>query len=170
MEDLYISTIRYAIQKDDQFSLGELKFDLGLSEEQFEMLKDEVWKGNILSHTSSDFVFQASALEVPVWASALDRFRLIEFEELQDARKAALGANRHAILAMVISAGLALASIALTFKEMSDSDKDIKASLQRLDKIHSTIEMVEARAALHASPMSERPPHQVAESSLAPVE
>lgn len=148
MEDLYISAIRYAITRNDKFPLGDIRTELCLSEAQFEMLTDEVSKGKILSHSNSDYVFSSTPHEVKVWASATDRFRLIEYNELQDARKSARSANTHAIIAIAISAILAMVSIGLTIQQMHDSDRDTDATLERLENISSTIEMVEARTIL----------------------
>ncbi len=153
MEDIYIATIRYAVKRNGKFLLSELRENLGLSDEQFQILTVEIYTGKILVHGGGSYPdFSRIPEQISIWPSSQDRFRLIEYDELQEARAAAIGANKHAVLAIAISALLAMASIGLTVWQMHESDKDTAAILERLDKINSTMEMIEARTALGLAP------------------
>lgn len=150
--DIYIEAIEYAIKRNDKFTFGELIEHLKLTDAQAQILATEIFKKNILSHNSADYVFANDAGSVTVWASALDRFRLIEYQELTEARDSAKSANKHAIWAIAISILLAVISIWQNYVENEASDKSdqeilraVQNVLPAVDEIPKTLELIEAR-------------------------
>jgi len=147
-EDIFIQVIRYTLEQGKKLLLSEIFDALHMDQAQRDILTREVFYERILatSTVKNWHVFDKTPEQVLVWASAEDRFRLIDYEELQEARRAAVGANRHALLALAVSAGLAIASIGLTIVQMRDDKIDTAAVLSKLEKVRSTMEMIEARS------------------------
>lgn len=147
-EDIYIQAIRYALAQNKIFPLSELFVALSMDKTQKDMLTREVFYDRILAtySTKTWHTFEQTPQNIMVWASAEDRFRLIDYEELQEARRAAAGANKHAILALAVSAALAIASIFLNIVQMRDNNRDTAALISNLEKVRSTMEMIEARS------------------------
>lgn len=170
MDDTYIRAIRYAINQNGKFPLSQLLDHLSLDEPQKEALLHEIYEKKILSHNiGNDWPrFLDKPETISVRASAEDRFRLIDYDELQEARAAAVDANKHAIIAIAISAILALFSIALSIKQMYDSDQEAAAVLKRLENITSTMEMIEARALLREPVINQQQASQPISPSHAP--
>ncbi|MCU8361994.1 hypothetical protein OC503_02630 [Vibrio vulnificus] len=121
-EDVYIRTIEYAVEKDGSFNLTKMLEDLALNEQQIEMIRHQVASGGLLAHeyTYSHVVESVNIQrEVKVWCSALDRFRLLEYQELRDARESSRSANTKAIFAIIVSIVSFMASIFISLYQMS---------------------------------------------------
>lgn len=121
-KDIFIRVIEYAVQRNGSFLMSDMVQSLELEGAQLRMICDQIGRGNLLAHNHRDgSPFRGDPnfanreyMSQDVWCSAIDRFRLLEYQELQEARKSAQDANKQAsralivaIVAIVISAGAA---------------------------------------------------------------
>jgi len=56
---------------------------------------------------------------ITAWCTANDRFRLLEYQELQEARESAATAKKHALIAICISIASLLASICFSIYQVA---------------------------------------------------
>ncbi|MDN3640936.1 hypothetical protein QWY82_19210 [Simiduia curdlanivorans] len=102
--DIYIKALRYAEEKK-KFTLQELQFELGLSDELVDQIALQAHHKQIFFQSTSNFYNKYKSEPYPqCFFSVEDKFRLLEHEELNHARESALSATRFAVLALVISA------------------------------------------------------------------
>lgn len=105
-EDIFIKVIKYAVDKDGPFDLIEMYDNLGVTEDQKIMLNQQIRDGNLLAHQMVVHAFINRIKEsgsISVWCSAEDRFRLLEYQELSEARESSLSASKMATKAIWIS-------------------------------------------------------------------
>jgi len=119
--DIYIKVIEYAIKRDTIFKLGELFDDLSLNEKQRKIISNEVRYKNILATDSSGNVFDRTPRDVKVWCSTEDRFRVLEYYELKEARQSAKEARCVATIAILISALSLLVAIIVSISPTEHS-------------------------------------------------
>lgn len=109
MDDIFIRVIRYAVNKDGPFDLLTMFSDLDVTDEQKKMLMDQIAYRHLLSHSKDYIATNIYAIvkngdkKILVWCSAIDRFRLLEYQELKEARQSSLDANKMATRAIWIS-------------------------------------------------------------------
>ena len=118
-KDLYIKVIEYSIKRETRFKLGDLFSELDLTEEQKKIILNEVRFKKILSCDSSDYVFNDTPDDVMVWSSTEDRFRLLEYTELVEARESSKEARNIAIIAIIISIFSTASSIFISISQFS---------------------------------------------------
>ena len=127
--------------------------DLKVTDAQQKMLTDQIANRQLLSHSTEYTALNINAIiekgdaELIVWCSAIDRFRLLEYQELSEARESSLDANKMATIAIGISiisflfaAGIAIFQI---LNPISLPDKHYQNQRELLDAI-VTIENVSA--------------------------
>ena len=122
-DDIFIRVIQYAVQKNGAFDLIQMFDDLDVSNDQKNMLSDQIGKGNLLAHSKNLEIINRLVKEktpVDVWCSAIDRFRLLEYQELSEARESSLSANRMATKAFIISILSFLSTIAFSWYQVSN--------------------------------------------------
>ncbi len=109
MDDIFIRVIRYAVDKNGPFDLITMFSELNVSDKQQEMLMDQIANRHLLSHSINYIpstiyaIVEKKNKEMLVWCSAKDRFRLLEYEELKEARESSIEANRMATRAIWLS-------------------------------------------------------------------
>ncbi|EGU30858.1 hypothetical protein VIBRN418_16266 [Vibrio sp. N418] len=117
MDDVFIKVIRYAVDKNGPFDLITMFSELNVSEQQQEMLMDQIANRHLLSHSTAYIpsivyaIVEKKNKEMLVWCSAIDRFRLLEYEELKEARESSIDANKTATRAIWLSIVTLLCSI-----------------------------------------------------------
>ncbi|MEZ8037862.1 hypothetical protein AB4277_16545 [Vibrio splendidus] len=105
-DDIYIQVLKYAVENDGPFDLTKMFKELHVTEDQKVMLLQQVEIGNVLAHRMTTVGFNRrveSCEQIKVWCSAIDRFRLLEYQELQEARESSKSASRMARIAILIS-------------------------------------------------------------------
>ena len=98
-QDLYVRVIGWASKRAGKFTLGEMISSLELSEQQNIVVRKEIAAKRLLATDMMAYVVEATDLRwqsVEVWCTAEDRFRYLEFEQLQFARSEAEKAGKQA--------------------------------------------------------------------------
>ncbi|KGY06813.1 hypothetical protein [Vibrio sinaloensis] len=142
-DDIFIRVIRYAVDKDKPFDLLGMYDDLGISNEQRHMLTEQIASGVLLAHQTSTQIVHRKVREhssgVEVWCSAQDRFRLLEYQELTEARQSSLEANKMATKAIVISIVSFLCSIGFSLYQINNPISLPEKHYSNLSQINSTL-------------------------------
>ncbi|EMJ3470013.1 TPA: hypothetical protein P0E21_001831 [Vibrio harveyi] len=142
-DDIFIRVIRYAVDKDKPFDLLGMYDDLGISNEQRHMLTEQIASGALLAHQTSIQIVHRKVREqssgVEVWCSAQDRFRLLEYQELTEARQSSLEANKMATKAIVISIVSFLCSIGFSLYQINNPISLPEKHYSNLSQINSTL-------------------------------
>ena len=103
-DDLHLRFLYYGAQNSNGFTLNEAKNDLSLSEPEFSAITNETRGADIIVHMNQ-YRPDTSAHhnDMVVILSFESMFKLLEFEELEQARKSSTLALVVAIIAIVIS-------------------------------------------------------------------
>ena len=108
-ESFYIRILKYAYEHED-FTLNEMVEELNLTLEQKTRLIKQIHEGSLFTHPWTSFsVSDGADKNYKLNISIEDHFRLIEYIELQEARKASRKATYFASAALLLSAITALA-------------------------------------------------------------
>ena len=104
-DDFYVRVLRWAKKKGSEgFSLSDIKKDLSLTKNQFQLI----------DHTANvdESVFVRPDSHKSIYELSFEGyFKLLEYDELQEARASAKEARFYAIFAMLISSILALIGV-----------------------------------------------------------
>ena len=151
-KDLYIRVVEYAVAKDGPFDLNQMYEDLALDDNKKRMLTDQIDNRYLLATNCCGQIPRRLSCGacVEVWCSARDRFRLLEYQELHDARRSSKKANLFATVAIMISMVSFTASILFSLYEITspiklpasylDNDDSLRVLLDRIsENAHTNI-------------------------------
>ncbi|MBU2986811.1 hypothetical protein KO528_15710 [Saccharophagus degradans] len=125
---LIIKVLNFATKRIE-FTFAELCDATNPDEVEKKQLKKLIHYKEILFHDHSDFINKVDETnEIKLFASAEDHFRLLEFQELKEARKSSVVATRFATAALVVSIISTLASIGFSLASMK-SDINVPEKL-----------------------------------------
>ncbi|ASF49097.1 hypothetical protein Q7A_03440 [Methylophaga nitratireducenticrescens] len=103
-EDVYIKALKFA-EKKRKFTLQELQLELNLTNEKLKEFALQTHHNEIFYNNTVNFytVYNKKPPYPSVYFSVKDKFRLIQYEELKEARKASKNATLFAVAALMIS-------------------------------------------------------------------
>ncbi|PJC87833.1 hypothetical protein CSW98_01530 [Vibrio sp. HA2012] len=145
-DDIFIRVIQYAVEKNGAFDLIQMFEELEVSGSQKSMLADQIGHGNLLAHNKNHDIINRCVKEtraVDVWCSAVDRFRLLEYQELTEARESSLSANKMATKAIVISIISFLSGIAFSWYQVSNP---ITLPKQHYKEMSNIVELLSSKS------------------------
>ncbi|GAB5380496.1 MAG: hypothetical protein Alis3KO_26360 [Aliiglaciecola sp.] len=146
-EDIFIKVIRFAVEDKNclKFKLVDLFDYLNADYNVRAVLIAQIQNKGLLDHNRTVSSFGENSLDpnwqklaegVDVWCSALDRFRLLEFDELRATQKSAKSASKHAKMAMFIAIVSVLTNIVVSVFQLSS---DLKLPDDYYEKISEAV-------------------------------
>ena len=131
-KNLMIRVLEWATSRDI-FEFDELREALNLTENEESQLINLIHEKSILFHTSSNAAARMRRREsVKLFASAEDHFRLLEYQELKEARQSSKDANIKSLIAIGIAVVSTFTSIVMSVASMS-SDINVP------DRVYQTL-------------------------------
>ena len=109
-KNFYIEILKYADDKRE-FILNELFDDLKLDQEEKNLICQKLINSKLLFYNTGKEKINQTGKHSIFTISIEGKFKLLEYEELVDARQSSKEAKWIAIIAMIISAILAIGSI-----------------------------------------------------------
>ncbi len=137
---IHFKILEYARKENGPFNLADMINNLNLDAPTKKMVIDQVRDGQILFHSYHANAFSYSDLgnlensSIRVSMSALDAFRLNEYEELEFAKKSASSAKKTAIVAILISILTAISSIGFSYYQVSTESKLPNKLFETMDR------------------------------------
>jgi hypothetical protein len=107
--DFYIKLLKWADARET-FTLKDIQKEFNISDDQIGVISHQIRNRQLFS-TNSPMGFDAKLKQTKLWMSVEDKFRLIEYDELKEAREASKNATYFASAALVISILTLIASI-----------------------------------------------------------
>jgi hypothetical protein len=120
-DDFIIKVLKYATEKDE-FTFEELCISLAPTDIQKTQLMRQVEVSEILGHAHvnySNFLSANKAPKTKLYASTEDHFRLLEYQELKEARASSVVATKFATGALTVSIITAIISTCISIKSMN---------------------------------------------------
>lgn len=129
-QGIYIRALKFGASRET-FTIQQLTKDLGLTEEQEFRLLVQISNKEIFFHNRSNYIREfREGKEVELCLSVGDEFRLLEYTELKEARKASRQATYFATAALVVSIVATFSSIGFSYNS-SISDINIPAGIEQ---------------------------------------
>lgn len=143
--DIFIEAIRYATKKAERFKLEEIYQHLNLNYNQKQILREQIRSGNIFHSTFSlDHLDTDDGGSYVISASVEDRFRLLAYEDLQQARKSACHAWAMAIFSIFVSCTLGGAlSIHQSYEQNKSSNATSELLIEAINTTNKTLETIQ---------------------------
>ncbi len=116
--DIILRLIEYGVKKNTSFNLGQAYKDLGYNDAERKIVSRTIDAGHVLGGATTGIV-ELDFRHVNVWCTAADRFRLLEYKELQEARESASTAKKHALIAIGISIVAFIASVGFSIYQIT---------------------------------------------------
>lgn len=117
-KNLMIRVLEWAT-KQGQFTFQDLCQAINPTEEEREQLKLLIHYKSILYHNHPTFYSSADKTNLKIFASAEDHFRLLEYQELKEARESSKEANSKSLIAIGIAVISTVISIFMSIAAMS---------------------------------------------------
>ena len=117
-EDHYIKSLKFA-QEQEEFTFSQLSEAIALTELQKKQLAMQIHYGEIFLQNASDFINNYETTKISLAFSVKDKFRLLEYQALQEARADANSSTRWATTAFVASIISLLTSVAISYIQLS---------------------------------------------------
>ncbi|GAB5478810.1 MAG: hypothetical protein Marn2KO_22770 [Marinobacter nauticus] len=147
-QGIYIRALKFGASKET-FTIQQLTENLGLTEQQEFRLVVQLSNKEIFFHNRSNYIREfREGKEVELSLSVEDEFRLLEYTELKEARKASRQATYFATAALIVSVIATISSIGFSYKS---SISDIKIPTE----IEQKIAGIEENAELMVKALSE---------------
>jgi hypothetical protein len=148
-QGIYIHALKFGASRET-FTIQQLTENLGLTEQQEFRLVVQISNKEIFFHNRSNYIREfREGKEVELSLSVEDEFRLLEYTELKEARKASRQATYFATAALVVSVVATVSSIGFSYKS-SISDINIPTEIEQ------KIAGIEENAELMVEALSER--------------
>ena len=140
-QGIYIRALKFGANRET-FTIEQLTENLGLTEQQQFRLVVQISNKEIFFHNRSSYIHEfRKGKEVELSLSVEDEFRLLEYTELREARKASRQATYFATAALVVSVIATVSSIGFSYKS-SVSDINIPTGIeQKIVGIEETAEL-----------------------------
>ncbi len=151
-KNLMIRVLEWATTQEE-FSFQELCEAVPLTEVEKNQIKLLIHGKDILYHNHTSFISYVDKPQtrINLFASAEDHFRLLEYQELKEARKSSKDANIKSLVAIIITIISTVIAIIMSVKSMN---ADINIPNKLYDKIDesnlrvvSTLESIEKEQA-----------------------
>lgn len=141
-EGIYIRALKFGASRET-FTIQQLTENLGLTEQQQFRLVVQISNNEIFFHNRSNYIHEfRKGKEVELSLSVEDEFRLLEYIELKEARKASRQATYFATAALVVSVIATVFSIGFSYKS-SISDVNIPTVIeQKIAGIEENAELI----------------------------
>jgi hypothetical protein len=129
-QGIYIRALKFGASKET-FTIQQLTENLGLTEQQEFRLVVQISNKEIFFHNRSNYIREfREGKEVELSLSVEDEFRLLEYTELKEARKASRQATYFATAALIVSVIATISSIGFSYKS-SISDINIPTEIEQ---------------------------------------
>ncbi|PHS05022.1 MAG: hypothetical protein COA78_15735 [Blastopirellula sp.] len=103
-DDIYIHILEAAFKEDHKFKLRKLFEEVKFDEDQEFLILLSVDQGNLFGKDPSGFKARYDkGYDDDVWLTVEDRFRLLEYVELKEARESSRNATYFAGAALILS-------------------------------------------------------------------
>jgi len=131
-KDLYIRALEFA-EKKEIFTFHDLCENINPNKTQKELLELQIDKGQLFFYRSHSFLTANNKNVVYLFFTVEDKFRLLEYVELKEARSASNTATYFAVAALFISIVFFIISICFSYQGQ-------KAEINYPDSLKKTIE------------------------------
>lgn len=129
-QGIYIRALKFGASRET-FTIQQLTESLGLTEQQEFRLLVQISNKEIFFHNRSNYIREfREGKEVELSLSVEDEFRLLEYTELKEARKASRQATYFATAALFVSLIATVSSISFSYKS-SISDINIPTGIEK---------------------------------------
>lgn len=131
LKDHYIRALEYA-EFRSKFTLEELAKSIGLTSEQKEQLALQIHQNQIFNQNANDYINNYEKLAIDLHFSVEDKFRLLNYTALQEARKSSRSATFFAASALAISIISLIISAYLSYMQLNSP---INIPIEFIEKI-----------------------------------
>jgi lipopolysaccharide biosynthesis glycosyltransferase len=107
LKDHYIRSLEYAESKEE-FDLKDLARDIGLTVLQRKQLALQIHYKQIFNHDASDYINNYESRPISLHFSVEDKFRLLNYVALQEARESSRSATWFAVAALTVQSSRSL--------------------------------------------------------------
>ncbi|WP_423708214.1 hypothetical protein [Undibacterium sp. WLX3042] len=131
LKDHYIRALEYA-ESRSSFTLGELATSIELTPEQKAQLALQIHHKQIFNHHASHYINDYEKQAIDLHFSVEDKFRLLNYAALQEARESSRSATWFAISALAVSIISLIISAYLSYMQLNSP---INIPLEFVEKI-----------------------------------
>lgn len=135
MKDHYIRALQFAESKSE-FTLQELVENVGLTKTQEQQLAIQIHEKQIFQQNASSYINNYRKQRVELHLSVEDKFKLLNYVALEEARSSSRSATGYAIAAIVISIVASLTSGYLSIKQLKSEVLIPPSFIQKIDDIN----------------------------------
>ena len=129
IKDHYIRALQYAESKIE-FTLEELVKELGLTGPQENQLALQIHEKQIFQQNASNYINTYKGSNIKLHLSVEDKFKLLNYIALEEARSSSISATRFAMAALLIAIISSVIAALLSIKQIN-SDANIPESFVR---------------------------------------
>jgi hypothetical protein len=134
IKDHYIRALQYAESKSE-FTLEELVAELRLTTPQENQLALQIHEKQIFQQNGTDYINRYSGGNIKLHLSVEDKFKLLNYTALEEARSSAISATRFAIAAMVIAIVSSTIAALLSIKQINSDANIPEGFVQKINEI-----------------------------------
>lgn len=135
MKDHYIRALQYAESKSE-FTLPELVESVGLTETQEHQLALQIHEKQIFQQNANSYINNYRKQRIELHLSVEDKFKLLNYVALEEARSSSRAATGFAISAILISIAASLISGYLSIKQLKSEILIPASFIQKIDDIN----------------------------------
>jgi hypothetical protein len=163
IKDHYIRALEYA-ESRTTFTLEQLASELHLSDVHKGQLALQIHQNQIFNQNASDYINNYKERPIDLHFSVEDKFRLLNYVELQEARKSSRSATYFAVVALLVSIISLIFSACISIIQLNSP---INIPLEFIEKIDGLskeqIETKNAISDISRNILNIRPPKKVNE-------
>ena len=140
VKDHYIRALEYA-ESHSTFTLEELAVSLGLTSKQKELLALQIHQKQIFNQDNNDYInnYKSGTTDktkaIELHFSVEDKFKLLNYTALQEARESSKSATSFATLALVISIISLIVSASLSYMQLNSPINIPTAFIEKIDQL-----------------------------------
>lgn len=138
-KDHYIRALEYA-ESRSTFTLDELVESVGLNLEQKKQLALQIHQNQIFNQNASDYINNYESLAIDLHFSVEDKFRLLNYIALQEARNSSKSATLFAVFALFVSLLSFVVSASLSYMQLKSTiniPEDFVEKIENISKVQA---------------------------------
>lgn len=134
LKDHYIRALEYAESRSN-FTLEELATSIGLTSEQKAQLALQIHQNQIFNQNASDYINNYENRVIDLHFSVEDKFRLLNYAALQEARESSRSATWFAVSALAISIISLIISAYLSYMQLNSPINIPTEFVEKIDRL-----------------------------------
>lgn len=134
LKDHYIRALEYA-ESRSTFTLEELTTSIGLTPEQKKQLALQIHQNQIFNQNANDYINTHEKQPIDLHFSVEDKFRLLNYAALQEAREASRSATWFAVSALAVSIISLIISAYLSYVQLNSPINIPTEFAEKIDRL-----------------------------------